>query len=278
MYEPQHATPAYDLEAQRYYSAHAPAMAAVPAAAAPMHGAPAAAAPAPGGLTGAQWARAVWDLDKHPRLVFLRKVYGTLSAQLLFTLGVICLCLFHDGVRTFVQTHPNVLLIAVFVFLALVIAIACSPQLQRSYPANLGALAVLTLAAAYLLGAVTSFYSTTIVLQAVVLTALITAGLTLYACQTKRDLSWMGGALWILLLVLIGGGLIRLFFPTTPLLDTIWAGFGALVFSGLILYDTWRIMHHVSPDQWVLAALSLYIDIINLFMYLLQFLGAANRQ
>ena len=47
---------------------------------------------------------------------------------------------------------------------------------------------------------------------------------------------------------------------------------GALLFSGYILYDTSVIMHHMGPDDYVMAAISLYLDIINLFLYLLEIL------
>ena len=47
---------------------------------------------------------------------------------------------------------------------------------------------------------------------------------------------------------------------------------GALLFVGYILYDTSLIIHHLGPDDYVVAAVTLYLDIINLFHYLLELL------
>ena len=47
---------------------------------------------------------------------------------------------------------------------------------------------------------------------------------------------------------------------------------GALLFVGYILYDTSLIIHHLGPDDYVVAAVTLYLDIINLFLYLLELL------
>ena len=47
---------------------------------------------------------------------------------------------------------------------------------------------------------------------------------------------------------------------------------GSLIFSGYILYDTSMIMHCYGPDDYVMAAIQLYLDIINLFLYLLELL------
>lgn len=47
---------------------------------------------------------------------------------------------------------------------------------------------------------------------------------------------------------------------------------GALIFVGYILYDTSLIIHHFGPDDYIIAAVTLYLDIINLFLYLLELL------
>ncbi len=73
---------------------------------------------------------------------------------------------------------------------------------------------------AYLLGVVSSFYQTSGVLQAVIITAAITGGLSLYAMQTKRDLSQMGSYLFVALMVLVLGGFLRLLFPQSPVVRT----------------------------------------------------------
>jgi len=51
------------------------------------------------------------------------------------------------------------------------------------------------------------------------------------------------------------------------------ARFGALLMSGWIIYDTWQIMARLGPDDYILAVIDLYLDIINLFLFILDMFG-----
>lgn len=53
---------------------------------------------------------------------------------------------------------------------------------------------------------------------------------------------------------------------------------GAFLFCMFILYDTQMMMQTLSPEEYILATINLYLDIINLFVYILRILQAANRQ
>lgn len=53
---------------------------------------------------------------------------------------------------------------------------------------------------------------------------------------------------------------------------------GALLFSGFIIFDTHMIMHKLSPEEYILASVNLYLDIINLFLYILRILEAAKHK
>ena len=85
------------------------------------------------------------------------------------------------------------------------------------------------------------------------------------------DLSWMGLILFDLLEVLILAGLTavifgipRGFWYTIP---------GIMIFVGYIIFDSFMIMNKLGPDDWVIASIELYLDILNLFLFLLRFLG-----
>ena len=67
-------------------------------------------------------------------------------------------------------------------------------------------------------------------------------------------------------------GMINMFFPLGAGGRMIFSLLGALLFAGYILFDTSQIMLHLGPDDYVVAAVDLYLDVINLFLYLLQFL------
>jgi len=90
--------------------------------------------------------------------------------------------------------------------------------------------------------------------------------------DSDRDfLSW-GPYLFAALLVLIIGGFLRLLFPQSALLETVYACCGALLFSLYIIFDTHLLVKHYGPEDYVQAALSLYLDIVNLFINILAIL------
>ena len=69
----------------------------------------------------------------------------------------------------------------------------------------------------------------------------------------------------------------KLFFYSETM-ELVLASLGALLFCGFIIYDTHSLMHRLSPEEYVIAAISLYMDIINLFLHLLKFLEAVNKK
>jgi len=110
------------------------------------------------------------------------------------------------------------------------------------------------------------------------------AGLSLYGYTTKRDLSGMGTFLLMGLIGLIVASIVNLFIMSSALHFAI-SVIGILIFAGLTVYDTQSIkneyiQHAQAADQeWlgksaIMGSLRLYLDFINLFMFLLQFLGA----
>lgn len=205
----------------------------------------------------------VTNSPKAVRLGFIRKVFGIVSVQLAFSMGCIALCLYHDGVRHFVQTTPTLLWVAMAATIGITIAMACVPSLHQTYPTNMFMLGLFTLFQGYLLGVIASFYETTAVMQAVLVTAVITTCLSLYGLQTKRDLSKMGSFLFVALICLIMFGFLRLLFPASAVVETVYACVGALIFSAYLVYDTWLIANVLGPDDYVIAALRIYLDIID---------------
>lgn len=120
----------------------------------------------------------------------------------------------------------------------------------------------------------TSIGGPSLVTTAFLMTGIIFAGLTAYAYYSKRDFSFLGSFLFVGVLVLIGFSLIGLFVgPIGGTLGMIIAALGVLVFSGYILYDISQYKHGIAESEMPLAVLNLYLDFINLFLYLLRLLG-----
>lgn len=137
---------------------------------------------------------------------------------------------------------------------------------RKSYPTNLIYLSGFTLVEAYTIAVITSFYDSRIVLEAVIITGALFAGLTLFAFQTKYDFSSWYSYLYGTLLFLILFSFISMFFPHNGWVELVYSGVGALLFSAYILVDTQFILRRVHADEEIAAAISLYLDIINLFL------------
>ncbi|XP_061432881.1 protein lifeguard 4 isoform X2 [Lethenteron reissneri] len=148
---------------------------------------------------------------------------------------------------------------------------------RRNHPTNLILLFAFTLVEAFTLGVVVTFYDHVVVFQACVLTAAAFVGLTVYTLQTKRDFSRMGTGLFAGLWILIIAGFLGLFLRY-PLVELALAGGGALLFCGFVVWDTQRLLQRLSPEDYVEGAVSLYLDLINLFLYILRLLEAVRRK
>lgn len=151
---------------------------------------------------------------------------------------------------------------------------------QDKEPHNFYLLGAFTIVEAFMVGSVVTTYCVAgyqgIVLEAVFLTGAIFIGLTLFTFQSKIDFSFLGAGLSMGLSALILWGFFAMIFGGQT--GYVYALLGCIIFSGYILFDTWLIMDKLSPHEHILAAIMLYLDIINLFLYLLQFLAESNRR
>jgi len=204
---------------------------------------------------------------------FIRKVYGILAIQLLFTVAGACTCMFSESIRASVLGTPSMLMVASIAPFGFLLGLYCY---KDKHPVNLVLLGGFTLCMTYTVGVVCAAYYEggygLIVLQALILTASVFASLTTYVMVTKKDFSWMGGALFSGLIILIIWGFMNSFFDFGLGGRMVFSLVGALIFVGYILSDTSLIIHHFGPDDYIIAAVTLYLDIINLFLYLLELL------
>jgi len=111
-----------------------------------------------------------------------------------------------------------------------------------------------------------------LVMQALGSTAVVFFGLSAYALTTRKDFSYMGGFLMVGLLVAVVAMIANIFLNIPALSLTISAAV-VLIMSGLILFDTSRIING-GETNYIRATVSLYLDIYNLFIHLLHLLTA----
>ncbi len=122
--------------------------------------------------------------------------------------------------------------------------------------------------------------------QTFLITAIAFAGLSLYGYTTKRDLSGFGTFLMMGVIGLVVASIVNIFLASSALMFAI-SAIGVLLFAALTAYDTQNIKNtylqhaQAGDSEWlgkaaIMGALQLYLDFINLFMFLLQFMG--NRE
>ncbi|MFS7899126.1 hypothetical protein Hanom_Chr00s045346g01776451 [Helianthus anomalus] len=90
------------------------------------------------------------------------------------------------------------------------------------------------------------------------------------------DFNFLGPFLFGALMVLLVFALIQIFFPLGKLSVMIYGCLAALIFCGYIVYDTDDLIKRYTYDEYIWAAVALYLDIINLFMALLTIFSAAD--
>ncbi|MBT0960904.1 Bax inhibitor-1/YccA family protein [Denitromonas iodatirespirans] len=199
----------------------------------------------------------------------IRNTYMLLSATLLFS------ALTAGMSMALNLPHPGLIITLVGYFGLLFL----TSKLRNSAG---GILAVFALTGfmGYTLGPIISHYinlpnGTQTVMTAMAATGAIFLGLSGYALTTRKDFSFMGGFLMVGILVAFLAGLGAIFFSIPALSLTVSAAF-VLLMSGLILYETSNIIHG-GETNYIMATVTLFVSIFNLFTSLLHLLGFMNN-
>ena len=207
------------------------------------------------------------------RMVFIRKVYAAFMASILVAAAGAVATLRVPGVNQFVANNYFLVIIGQFLALGGVVF------LRRAKGVNIAAFAAFAALTGLTTGLIVVSYLNAglydVVVQAAGLTVVAFGSLTGYAFVTKKDFSFMRGFVTIGLFVVIGGAILTWFVQSSALSFAVSAG-GVLLFSGFILYDTSNIIHHYREDEWVGAAMGLYLNVLNLFLFLLQLLSSRD--
>ncbi|XP_026733743.1 protein lifeguard 1 isoform X3 [Trichoplusia ni] len=245
------------------------------------YGEPAGYAPPPGAVGEDGEVKGFDFSEQSIRRSFIRKVYSILMCQLLVTMSFIALFLFHAPTKNWAQRNSWLFWVAFAVVFICLIVMACCGNVRRQAPMNFIFLGIFTVAESFLLGVTSSVYAVDAVMMAVGITAAVCLALTLFAFQTKWDFTVMGGFLLCATVVLLVFGLVAIFIPSNKIVTLVYASIGALVFSLYLVYDTQLMMggkhkYSISPEEYIFAALNLYLDIINIFLYILTIIGAAR--
>lgn len=125
-------------------------------------------------------------------------------------------------------------------------------------------------------------YGAAVISEAASLSAIIVAGLGTYVWLSGKDFGGIGKFLFWALVGLILVGLLGLFVRLSPGVHTLYALLGTAIFVGFTLYDFSNVKYRFGQNDYVLATVTLYLDFLNLFWFLLQILlsqsGTSSRR
>ena len=216
-------------------------------------------------------------LDRDSRVVFVRRVYGLLTANLALT-AISCLycSTHHNLIRNILlgPSGPLLMGLCVATGLGASLAVSFAPKLRSSIPL----FTLFACAESVLVGVAASAFKARSVLLALAQTGTATAALTAWTLQPnqKYDLTQFGSMLFAGLMVLLVSAVMGTMMHV-PQNSLVGSTVGALLFSAFIVHDTQLIVggkkRQFDTNDYVLGAMSLYMDIVNLFLYLLRLFG-----
>ncbi|CAN6363238.1 unnamed protein product [Urochloa humidicola] len=211
--------------------------------------------------------------EEDPRLrwAFVRKVYAILSLQFALTAAVSVAACLVRAVPRFFTSGPPAAVWPVFIVILISPLVVMFPMLKyrEKHPRNLVLLGLFTLCCSLSIAVTTSTSVGRVVLQSAILTAAAVLGLTLFtfwAVKKGYDFTFMFPFLFTCLHVLLVYLIIQMFFPLGRVGITIYGFLATIVFSGFIIFDTHLLLKRHTYNEYVVAAISLYLDVINLFM------------
>ena len=210
------------------------------------------------------------------RLGFIRKVYSILSFQLLLSTIMCGLSMSSTSFLKFQNDNFWLLIVSLVITIILPCFALCFNDLFRKVPSNYIFLFTFTFFESYIISYICGMSNPRLVFMAATMTFAMVLGLTVYAATTKHDITMQGGFIMILGLSVCLLALFAMFTNNSIVhifISTLWI----VIFGMYLVYDTQLILGNgelkLTVDDYILASFMLYLDVINLFINLLQILN-----
>ncbi len=210
------------------------------------------------------------------RATLVRRTYGLVFLGIVLTLIGAAFTFTQPALMNAVIAHPFITMIAWFAPLFV------AQSQARRFPQNIILTLLFTFVTGVMLAPTFLYYLKVqpgVLGQAGMLTFAAFGGLTMYAVFSRRDFSAWGGFFFVGLIVLFLTMILSFFFHS--LIGSLWiAGAGVFVFSGLLVFDTWRIVRsgQFGDQDYVIAAVTIFVDLLNLFLFILQLVSGGDRR
>ncbi|XP_039592527.1 protein lifeguard 1-like [Polypterus senegalus] len=248
--------------------------------------------------------------EKTVRRAFIRKVYLTLMVQIAITVGIICMFIYWETPKVWIRAHSWFTFATFPAAFVLIIILSCCSDIRRRVPLNFVFLILFTAVEGLMLGSTAALLGSQVpsagetgastskddggacvfqaaaifqadeVMWAVAATGIVCFSLSIFALQTKWDFTTLSGIIWVFLWTLIASGILFAIIRSRWL-SIVYAGSGTLIFSIYLVIDTQMMLggkhrYSIDPEEYIFAALNLYLDIINLFLFILQIIGLSK--
>jgi FtsH-binding integral membrane protein len=202
----------------------------------------------------------------------ISKVYALLSSQLLITTLVVVPMYIH---KQYILSHQPQFFWPSVVFLFLMLG---AMFITRGFVKLVTSLLFAGING-LMLGSAIVEYNYDILLHATVITLSTTIFCSVLVHVTNVNLHHWGGILFTLLWIMVLTSFMLIFFPISGIANTLYCVFGIILFVAYLLYDTSELRHVYvyDDDQYVIMATGIYLDIINLFLYILRLMSKTNN-
>jgi len=221
-------------------------------------------------------------MEKQVRNLFMRNVFMLVALQLVFTFSLSAIFINVEKVKLGLWANSWLIYCSWGASFATVIWISCSSVARRTYPWNYVALSAFTATNGFMVAMTTSYYDSMTVLIAIGITLAIVVGLVLFSLQTKYDFTMISGFLYAGLLSILIFGFLMIFFHN-KVAYVVYSTIGALLFSAMLVHDIHVMMGapygkrmEMDPEDYVYGSIIIYLDVINLFLHILNITGIAR--
>ena len=205
---------------------------------------------------------------------FVVKVFGIMGVQTLVTGLFVAYVALNEGSRSFFSEKNPLLYISFVATIGIMYALVCFKSIARAVPTNYILLGIFTICESFIVATIAAEYDPESVLMAAIYAVGLFSILTIYACSTKGDIGCMGPIIMTSVIL----GFLTLFlvilFPSRTM-TLIFCWVGLIITCIYVIYDVYLITekHGLDYDDYIIGALLIYLDLINLFIYILSIIG-----